>query len=197
MCKFWQKTPKAACVYLYSTFEMESVCFCFVFVFFFVLFHVPPTSICMSPRFHASQFGNPSWSILYAPTGLEPVAVAAPFGTNDRVTYCRRVKERNPVACCSRCGFCFHPPSVSTISAQLKTPKLLCAAWLLLTHGLALPLVWLWQVMFTGTRGHQVKMPSALFTPSIMSTELPETLAFSLCYNKSRWNAGFTQYYIQ
>lgn len=103
---------------------------------------------------------------------------------------------RSLIVSCSRLGFVFsdfHSAPVNKISAQLKTPKLACAVWLWLTHGLALPLVWLWWVMFTGTRGHRVKMPSALFPPSIISAALAGTLGCSECYYKSRWKTDSPQ----
>lgn len=90
---------------------------------------------------------------------------------------------------------------INKISAQLETPKLRCAAWLLVTHALTVPFLWLWQVMFTAIQGHQVKMPSTLFTPSITKAELPEMLVIFLYVitigGVEKWKAEFVHYHIQ
>lgn len=84
---------------------------------------------------------------------------------------------------------------INKISALLETVKLRRAAWLLVTHALAVPFVWLWQVMFTATHGHRVKMPfQTIYTIHQQKAKLPCMLQFVRASDTggvSRWRAEF------
>lgn len=84
---------------------------------------------------------------------------------------------------------------INKISALLETVKLRRAAWLLVTRALAVPFVWLWQVMFTATHGHRVKMPfQTIYTIHQQKAKLPCMLQFVRASDTggvSRWRAEF------
>lgn len=96
------------------------------------------------------------------------------------------VKREQADCSCSRFWFGFFlqlsftvSQMINKISALLETAKLRRAAWLLVTHALAVPFVWLWQVMFTATHGHRVKMPfQTIYTIHQQKAKLPCMLQF-------------------